>query len=32
MFLVRKGDFSFQDFGQYLVKKIRECNGDNTVK
>jgi hypothetical protein len=24
--------FSFQDCGQYLVKKIRECNGDNSVR
>ena len=23
---------SFQDFGQYLVKKIREFNGDSTVR
>lgn len=23
---------SFQDFGQYLLKKIREFNGDSTVR
>ena len=29
---IEKEGSSFQDFGQCLIKKIRECNGDNTVK